>query len=155
MTKLFPRATGISEPSAASVAIPSSAPLQKSKRLARRGLQFRTAAEQDARKQRENLKPTAGSQSSLWGLRRFALLALLCLCNPATAQTDPLEPANRVVFAFNTALDRVLIKPAAQVYRAAAPQPVEEALSRFFLESQRALDCDQSNPTGGFRRRWQ
>lgn len=132
MTKLFPRATGISEPSAASVAIPSSAPLQKSKRLARRGLQIRTAAEQGARKQRENLKPTAGSQSSLWGLRRFALLALLCLCNPATAQTDPLEPANRVVFAFNTALDRVLIKPAAQVYRAAAPQPVEEALSRFF-----------------------
>lgn len=132
MTKLFPRATGISEPSAASVAIPSSAPLQESKRLTRRGLQIRTAAKQATIKQRETLKLTVGSQTSLWGLRRFALLALLCLCNPATAQTDPLEPANRVVFAFNTALDKVLIKPAAQVYRGAAPQPVEEALSRFF-----------------------
>ncbi len=83
-----------------------------------------------------DLRSSASSKSR----RRAALktklsvlaLILSAACSPANAQNDPLEPANRVVFAFNMALDRVLIKPAAQAYRAVAPQPVENAVSRFF-----------------------
>ena len=35
---------------------------------------------------------------------------------------DPFEPANRAVFDFNQAVDRALLKPLAQGYRAAVPQ---------------------------------
>lgn len=71
-------------------------------------------------------------QAGLHAIRSVTLLVLLCVGTQAAAQNDPFEPANRVVFAFNTALDTVLIKPAAQAYMAVAPQPVEEAMSRFF-----------------------
>lgn len=35
---------------------------------------------------------------------------------------DPLEPTNRAIFEFNQALDRALLKPAAQGYRAMIPE---------------------------------
>ncbi|HCS24216.1 MAG TPA: ABC transporter, partial [Rhodospirillaceae bacterium] len=38
-----------------------------------------------------------------------------------TAVNDPLEPLNRGVFAFNNALDRALIEPAAKVYNFLTP----------------------------------
>jgi phospholipid-binding lipoprotein MlaA len=37
---------------------------------------------------------------------------------------DPLEPTNRAIYAFNDALDTVLLKPVAQAYRFIFPQPV-------------------------------
>src|SRR5689334_11059101 len=37
---------------------------------------------------------------------------------------DPLEPTNRAVYAFNNALDTAIMKPAAQAYRFAVPEPV-------------------------------
>ena len=68
-------------------------------------------------------------------MRRLPWLALACaLCalqGCATvhgaaacddARNDPLEPLNRRVFAADLALDRALIKPAAQAYRAALPE---------------------------------
>src|ERR1700744_3015094 len=35
---------------------------------------------------------------------------------------DPLEPVNRVVFDFNQFVDRILLKPAAKVYRTVLPE---------------------------------
>jgi phospholipid-binding lipoprotein MlaA len=37
---------------------------------------------------------------------------------------DPLEPTNRVVYAFDNGLDTVLLRPAAAAYRFVVPQPV-------------------------------
>jgi len=48
--------------------------------------------------------------------------------NPA----DPLEPLNRVVFSFNDAADRAVIKPVARAYRAMLPGIVRTGVSNFF-----------------------
>lgn len=37
---------------------------------------------------------------------------------------DPLEPTNRVIYAFNNGLDTVILRPAAQAYRFLIPPPV-------------------------------
>jgi phospholipid-binding lipoprotein MlaA len=50
------------------------------------------------------------------------------------ANHDPLEPLNRKTFAFNQFLDRVLIRPVANAYRRAVPQPARDAL-RHFLDN--------------------
>jgi phospholipid-binding lipoprotein MlaA len=68
---------------------------------------------------------------------RPAAAALLCsatlLAGCATAQRpDPLESMNRKVFAFNEAVDTAVLKPAAQVYQAVLPSPVQLAVSNFF-----------------------
>lgn len=47
-------------------------------------------------------------------------------------QPDPLEPVNRVVFAFNEGVDRLLIKPLARVYRKVTPQIVDDRVDRLF-----------------------
>ncbi|HYE52438.1 MAG TPA: VacJ family lipoprotein [Azospirillaceae bacterium] len=41
---------------------------------------------------------------------------------------DPLEPINRGIFWFNEALDVILIRPAAEVYRAVLPTPVQTGI---------------------------
>jgi len=41
---------------------------------------------------------------------------------------DPLEPTNRAVYAFDDALDTVIMKPAAQAYRFLLPQPVRNGV---------------------------
>jgi phospholipid-binding lipoprotein MlaA len=48
--------------------------------------------------------------------------------NPA----DPLEPLNRVVFGFNDAADKAVIKPVARAYRAVLPGIVRTGVSNFF-----------------------
>ena len=48
--------------------------------------------------------------------------------NPA----DPLEPLNRVVFSFNDAADKAVIKPVARAYRAVLPGIVRTGVSNFF-----------------------
>lgn len=45
---------------------------------------------------------------------------------------DPLEPLNRVVFSFNDAADRAVIKPVARAYRAVLPGFVRIGVSNFF-----------------------
>jgi phospholipid-binding lipoprotein MlaA len=72
------------------------------------------------------------------GCVSLLLLALLAACatpphNPAARaafiQTnDPLEPLNRKTFAFNLFLDRILLKPAAELYVGAVPRPARDAL---------------------------
>lgn len=69
-------------------------------------------------------------------------LAALLLAGCATASqgsgesamdqtNDPLEPANRAVFAFNQVVDKAVLKPVAQGYRAAVPQFGRDRVSDF------------------------
>lgn len=84
--------------------------------------------------------------------------------SPAAAQTeslevpeplvpevhDPLEPVNRVVFAFNEALDIIVLRPVSLVYRTVVPQPirvgVENALYNFASPVIFANDLLQGRP---------
>lgn len=49
-----------------------------------------------------------------------------------TQQKDPFEPLNRKLYALNDTLDRTLVKPLAQGYAAATPQPVKTVVNNFF-----------------------
>jgi phospholipid-binding lipoprotein MlaA len=61
------------------------------------------------------------------------LCSVVLLAGCATAQRpDPLEPMNRKVFAFNEAVDKAVLKPAAQVYQAVLPSPVQLVVTNFF-----------------------
>lgn len=48
------------------------------------------------------------------------------------AERDPLQKFNRGIWAVNQGADKVVIKPAAQVYRAVAPRPVRQGVSNIF-----------------------
>ena len=78
-----------------------------------------------------SLRGTAGA--SLLAL--FALLASGCATVPPNAgqdPRDPLESFNRQVFGFNEGLDKVVLKPLAQVYDKVLPDPVKECFSNAF-----------------------
>ena len=61
------------------------------------------------------------------------VMASAFLMAPASAAaSDPLEPVNRKVLAFNYVVDRGLLKPAAQVYRRAVPRFVRAGLRNLF-----------------------
>ena len=59
---------------------------------------------------------------------RIASIARSMGRNPA----DPLEPFNRGVYQFNDALDKAIVKPVAQAYRAVIPQFIRSSVSNFF-----------------------
>jgi phospholipid-binding lipoprotein MlaA len=64
-----------------------------------------------------------------------AILLAGCAATPGgyfLAQQDPLEKVNRGIWGVNRAADKVVIKPATQVYRAVAPRPVRQGLSNAF-----------------------
>jgi phospholipid-binding lipoprotein MlaA len=62
-----------------------------------------------------------------------SVLAVALLGGCATVQRpDPLEPANRKVFAFNDAVDRAVLKPVAERYVAHVPPYLRTSLSNFF-----------------------
>lgn len=79
-------------------------------------------------------------------LRRF-ILALMLLATPAmlsacadmpktpaeqaeaNATNDPLEPMNRTIFNVNDFLDRLLIRPLAELYRNMVPPPVRDRIT--------------------------
>ena len=46
---------------------------------------------------------------------------------------DPVEPMNRIIFAFNETVDLVLLRPIAIGYKFIMPEPVIHAVRRFFL----------------------
>lgn len=63
------------------------------------------------------------------------LLALCLLSLPGWADEpvrDPFEAFNRRAFALNNALDRHLIRPAAVIYQDLVPDPLAQAIYRFF-----------------------
>jgi len=69
-------------------------------------------------------------RSSTW------LLLPLCFLMVAGCATkdprDPLEPMNRVIYKINDGLDKVIIKPVAQVYQGILPQVVRTSVTNFF-----------------------
>jgi len=67
----------------------------------------------------------------------LALLALLAGCatvppNAGQDPRDPLESFNRQVFEFNEGLDKVVLKPLAELYGKVLPVPFQECLSNGF-----------------------
>jgi len=68
---------------------------------------------------------------------------LFALCAPALADdetiSDPLEPVNRYVFAFNEGLDVVFIEPLAKLYRFVLPDYVLERLHHAFVNIREPL----------------
>jgi phospholipid-binding lipoprotein MlaA len=63
----------------------------------------------------------------------FALLfALLGGCATAPNPRDPFEPLNRGIYQFNEGVDKAILKPVAQAYRAVLPQFLRASVSNFF-----------------------
>ena len=63
----------------------------------------------------------------------MTVLVSLAGCAIAKPRTDdPLEKVNRKVYAFNTSLDRTIIRPVAVDYRKVTPAPVRTSISDFF-----------------------
>jgi phospholipid-binding lipoprotein MlaA len=67
---------------------------------------------------------------------RFAYLALsfalLAGCATGTNPRDPFEPLNRGIYQFNEGVDKAILKPVAQAYRAVLPQFLRASVSNFF-----------------------
>jgi phospholipid-binding lipoprotein MlaA len=55
-----------------------------------------------------------------------------CASGPNANPRDPLEPMNRKTTEFNDAVDGVLFKPVATVYRDITPDPVRTGVNNFF-----------------------
>jgi phospholipid-binding lipoprotein MlaA len=75
----------------------------------------------------------AGSICRNFGTLLFvAGLTAGCAAAPTPqAIQDPNESANRTVHAFNTGVDRALLRPASQVYGTVVPKPVRKGISNF------------------------
>jgi len=72
-------------------------------------------------------------QRAAFGLAALALATLTgCATGPQANPNDPLEPLNRSVFQFYEGLDRAVLKPVAQGYRAITPQPVRAGVTNFY-----------------------
>jgi len=74
--------------------------------------------------------------STLPRWRGLALAAASCVvlagCAAPSNPQDPLEKFNRATFAFNDAVDRVALKPAATAYKNVLPGFVQTGVSNFF-----------------------
>lgn len=78
----------------------------------------------------------------LIALRLAAVLGFLlltgCVSLPQNATADPRDPFerfNRGAFTFNDGLDRSVIRPLAQGYKAVTPQPVQTGVTNFFTNA--------------------
>ena len=71
---------------------------------------------------------------NLWKVAASALAFLLlaggCAQNPK--KPDPFEKCNRFIYKVNDGLDKILLKPASDVYTKVVPQPVRHGLGNFF-----------------------
>ncbi len=65
-------------------------------------------------------------------LSGLAVLLFLSGCASTNNPRDPLEPLNRAVYQVNDALDKVIMKPVATVYKAVLPQFVRTGVTNFF-----------------------
>lgn len=66
--------------------------------------------------------------------RQFILALTVGVLTAGCASTpgDPLEPINRRIHTFNEAVDRTLLRPAAEGYSAVTPRPVSRSVTNFF-----------------------
>lgn len=55
-----------------------------------------------------------------------------CATGPGANPQDPLEPYNRAMSHFNEGVDKVLLVPAATLYKEALPRPVRSGVGNFF-----------------------
>lgn len=62
----------------------------------------------------------------------WAVMAALAGCATATNPRDPIEPVNRAIFSFNEGVDKAVLKPIAEGYRAALPEVVRAGVGNFF-----------------------
>jgi phospholipid-binding lipoprotein MlaA len=62
----------------------------------------------------------------------FAIFLTGCASGPARNPTDPFESFNRSMFSINEGLDKAVLKPVAEGYRAVTPQPVRAGVGNFF-----------------------
>jgi phospholipid-binding lipoprotein MlaA len=73
---------------------------------------------------------------STWIRNSALVFAAAALAGCATVQTptkgDPLEGFNRTVFKLNDTVDKYALKPVAQGYQWAVPQPVRSSVTNFF-----------------------
>lgn len=62
------------------------------------------------------------------------ILAVIALggCASAHHKRDPLEPMNRKIYAFNTAVDKAILKPVAKAYVAVLPEIAQTGVANFF-----------------------
>jgi phospholipid-binding lipoprotein MlaA len=76
------------------------------------------------------------SKNMMTSLRTLALAAGACAalagCATPSNPQDPLEKINRATFAFNDAVDRVALKPAATAYQKVLPGFVQTGVNNFF-----------------------
>ena len=69
-----------------------------------------------------------------WALGLGASLMILSACAappPSATINDPEEAKNRDIHAFNVALDKALVRPAADLYGTVLPPPVQQGVSNF------------------------
>lgn len=59
------------------------------------------------------------------------MLLTLTGCTSITGK-DPFESFNRTMYALNNDLDRAILKPLAETYRAVTPEPVNKGVTNFF-----------------------
>ncbi|MFM2034938.1 MAG: hypothetical protein RL459_203 [Pseudomonadota bacterium] len=71
-----------------------------------------------------------------WWQRLMApiLVATLSACStlPGGHPADPLETVNRGTYAFNDAVDRIVLKPVATAYQEITPRPIRSGVRNFF-----------------------
>jgi phospholipid-binding lipoprotein MlaA len=71
-------------------------------------------------------------------LNRFPLLSTVAFafalsgCATNGDPRDPLEPMNRGIYKFNDGVDKAVLKPVAQGYKAVLPSPVRTGVTNFF-----------------------
>lgn len=71
-------------------------------------------------------------------IRCMCILILTCLnlgcvtTHRSNSVNDPLETYNRTVFGFNTAIDKVILRPIAKTYAFITPGPVDKGIGNFF-----------------------
>jgi phospholipid-binding lipoprotein MlaA len=59
-------------------------------------------------------------------------VSLCCGCASGPRNADPFEKTNRFIYSFNDALDRVALKPAADVYVKVIPKPIRSGIGNGF-----------------------
>lgn len=80
---------------------------------------------------KKTIKSIARCAAYLPAIVGFCLISG-CASGPTANPTDPLEPFNRSMYSFNESVDKAVLKPVAQGYRAITPQPVRAGVSNFF-----------------------